>query len=83
MSVVTGGHYCGTAGSPDPDGECLPGYYCEYGVDTSTPTDAGVHKGVGGECPTGHYCPRGTTVPIACEAGKYNFVTGQWIRVGL
>ena len=68
-SLITGGHFCGTPGSPDDDGECSVGYYCESGIDTATPSDSGVHKGTGGECPLGAYCPRGSPQPIPCAAG--------------
>lgn len=72
----SGGHFCGTPGSPDVDGECLAGHYCTSGVDTATPTDSVAHKGTGAECPTGHYCPKGSAVPLPCTAGTYALVTG-------
>ena len=72
-----GGHFCGTPGSSEPDGECDPGYYCEYGVDTQRPTDSSSHTGVGGECTAGSYCPRGTTTPLPCTPGTYNDATGE------
>ena len=75
-STTSGGHYCGTPGSPDVDGECQAGHYCESGVDTATPTTSGVHTGTGGECPLGSFCPQGSTVPIVCNPGSYAGVTG-------
>ena len=71
-----GGAYCGTPGSPDVDGYCQQGYYCEYGSDTATPTTA-PHKGVGDECPVGHHCPTGSPRPVPCPAGQFAFVTGK------
>lgn len=72
--MFTGGSFCGTPGSSQPDGECLAGYYCETGVDTSTPTDSGVHKGIGGQCPVGSYCPKGSATPTPCAAGTFTSV---------
>lgn len=76
VAYCLGGNFCGTPGSAVVDGECQPGFYCEYGVDTATPTDSAPHKGVGSECPTGFYCPRGSPRPISCPAGSYNFNPG-------
>ena len=73
----TGGYYCATPGSPDEDGQCTAGHYCESGVDTATPTDGDGHKGVGGVCPPGNYCPRGTVTPLECEAGSYTSSPGK------
>ena len=76
----TGGYYCGTPGSPDPDGMCDPGYYCSAGVDIATPTgDPMVNNGTGGLCFEGHFCPRGTAYPQPCAAGTFSLTTGTVI----
>ncbi|XP_033122761.1 uncharacterized protein LOC117121631 [Anneissia japonica] len=67
----TGGHYCETPGSPEPDGNCTAGHYCTSGVDRATPTAGDGHKGTGGLCPVGSFCPKGTAVPLDCPAGTY------------
>ena len=74
---TTGGHFCGTPGSSEPDGECQQGYYCEYGVDTATPVTS--HKGVGDPCTMGFYCPKGSTIPLSCPPGSYSFAIGNWL----
>ena len=67
-----GGYYCGETGASNMTGECYPGYYCQYGVDTPAPNN---NTGFGGGCPEGHYCSRGTADPIGCAAGTYNELT--------
>ena len=74
---LPGGDFCGTPGSDSADGPCSVGYYCEYGVDTATPSDGGGHTGVGGECPAGSYCPLGSERPISCAAGTYTTTTSE------
>lgn len=75
---ISGGHYCNTPGISAPSAECAAGYYCEYGVDTATPTDTSQHTGVGGECPAGFYCPRGTIQPISCPSGTFTTTTSEY-----
>ena len=70
-----GGQYCATPGQTNVTGECSPGYFCEFGVDTSTPT--GNHTGQGGVCPEAHYCPQRSTLPTGCPSGTYNNRTGR------
>lgn len=94
MLFLSGGHYCGTPGAAAVDGECAGGYYCEYGVDTATPSNNVSHLGAGGECPPGFYCPKGSTQPIPCPPGSYtttaskfcfilvqNFIKSLWIYI--
>lgn len=41
--------YCDQMGASSPTGQCLAGYYCEYGVDRNDPT-GGNRTLVGGAC---------------------------------
>jgi hypothetical protein len=75
--LLTGGNFCGTPGSDTVDGPCAVGYYCEYGVDTSTPNSGTAHLGVGDMCPAGTYCPLGTELPIPCPAGTFTATAGK------
>lgn len=70
-----GGQYCSTPGQTNVTGDCDPGYYCEFGSDTATPT--GNHTGHGGVCPEAHYCPQRSTLPTGCPSGTYNNRTGR------
>ena len=70
-----GGHYCDSEGSTSVSGICSAGYYCQQGVDTSTPS--GEHRGTGEICPVGHMCPQGTVIPQGCPAGTFQSLTGQ------
>lgn len=44
-----GGMFCDQLGASSPTGQCLAGYYCEYGVDRNNPT-GGNRTLVGGAC---------------------------------
>lgn len=71
--VCEQGTYLASAGSL----ECLPctpGYTCEGGTITATPTDLATDKGE--ICPAGFYCPEGSWDPIACPKGTYQPNTG-------
>lgn len=71
-----GGYYCDTVGSEEPNGQCNPGHYCTYGVDTATP-DGISNRGMGNVCPPGHQCPLGTANAQPCDPGTYNLDSGQ------
>ncbi|XP_070551143.1 uncharacterized protein K04H4.2-like isoform X2 [Ptychodera flava] len=58
-----------TPGLAEPEGECYPGYYCEGGVDTPTPTST--------ICPVGNYCPEGSYIPIPCPEGTISSGEGN------
>eukprot|EP00163_Fabomonas_tropica_P011852 TRINITY_DN227_c0_g2_i1.p1 TRINITY_DN227_c0_g2~~TRINITY_DN227_c0_g2_i1.p1 ORF type:complete len:7500 (+),score=2428.07 TRINITY_DN227_c0_g2_i1:177-22676(+) len=86
------GMYCTNAAVPEaPTGPCAPGYFCNTGSITSTPSGGtpvthGGPSGSGGLCPTGYYCPSpvstgtygpvGTYSPIPCPGGTTANRTG-------
>lgn len=58
--------YCETTGLPAPTGLCDPGYYCDGGAETATPTGSG-----GSFCTAGYFCPEGSTQMTPCTPGQY------------
>ena len=69
-------------GLVEPNAQCDPGYYCEFGMDRGRPTGndscvlPGDQTGRGDICPLGSYCPLGTTLPLPCPAGSFSNETG-------
>ena len=69
-TTCPGGQYCGTTNLTAPSGPCDPGYFCESGSDSATPSNA--TGGVAGPCPVGHYCESGTQTPTPCPLGTFS-----------
>ena len=68
------GYACDVVGIAEPTTQCLAGYYCTSGSNTTTP----VAESFGDVCPQGYYCPQGTGYYITspCKNGTYSNASG-------
>ena len=65
--------YCDGEGLTEPSGLCSPGYFCNTGANTSTPTDGTT----GDICPVGYFCEEGSIFnETPCPASTFNNLTG-------
>ena len=71
-SPCVGGKACEEYGLTIPLTECSAGYFCRYGIDSSTPNDSEM----GGICPAGHFCKDGSDTPTKCPPGTFSDITG-------
>lgn len=74
-TLCTSGKFCSGWGLAAPDGDCLPGTYCDFGA-SDTQGAPGELGGSSTTCPLGHYCPAGTQTPQTCPPGTFASTTG-------
>ena len=68
----TGGKACEEYGLTIPSTDCSAGYFCRYGITSTTPSDSEM----GGICTEGHFCEDGSDNPTKCPPGTYSNRTG-------
>ncbi|XP_053125644.1 sushi, von Willebrand factor type A, EGF and pentraxin domain-containing protein 1-like [Hemicordylus capensis] len=81
------GKFCSKSGLTNPDGTCMPGWYCPPRSTSGKPIFPGSHadtvpsissagsatetSGFFRMCQAGTYCPEGSSVPLPCSPGYY------------
>eukprot|EP00752_Nemacystus_decipiens_P010330 g9202.t1 len=64
----TAGYYCAAVGRTDVEGDCLQGYYCPSGSESSVGKIGAIANHA---CPMGQYCPTRSASPTDCPVGTY------------
>ncbi|EDO40915.1 predicted protein, partial [Nematostella vectensis] len=62
-------YFCQKTGLSEPEGLCLPGFYCNGSITQPNPPEY--------VCPRGHYCTEGSYVPIPCPRGSFANTAGN------
>ncbi|XP_062816991.1 zonadhesin isoform X2 [Anolis carolinensis] len=72
------GRFCSKPGLIQPDGTCIPGWFCPPGSTSGKPIFPGRNSGSSGHnsdliqmCQVGSFCPEGSSTPVPCTPGFY------------